>query len=200
MNKTLFLIFCICGFLQLESVEKKLLNKTEVRGAAFMPASEQFRNLYGNVLPSLQIEQARGFKNVPYLEVWGNFEWIFSNGEASHSCGKSTIDIINISLGPKGIGPVYRDRIYLYAGVGPDLAITFIEDRINCCQDCADSRKYTHNCNVGVGVIGKTGCQIFATPHFYFDLFADYLYLPMQFHNTKDIGGLKAGLGLSGKY
>jgi hypothetical protein len=56
------------------------------------------------------------------------------------------------------------------------------------------------SCNVGVGGIAKTGCQIFVTPNFYFDIFADYLYLPMGFHNVSDIGGLKTGIGFSGRY
>jgi len=200
MNKTLFSIIFIFGFSQLSALEQKWMNKTEVRGAAFEPASHRFRKIYGNVLPSLQIEQARRFANQPYLELWGNFEWIFANGTAGHSCGKSSIDILNLSMGLKGIGSVYRDWIYLYAGIGPDLGITWIKNRINCCEDCEQSHRHTHHRNVGIGGIAKSGCQIFITPRFYFDIFADYLYLPMSFHNTTDIGGFKTGLGLSGRY
>lgn len=176
---------------------KSGLNKTEVRAAAFVPASQRLRKVYGGVLPSLQIEQARGFKGLPNLEVWGNFEWIFSTGE--QSCGKSHLNMLNISLGVKGIGSVYRDWIYVYGGVGPNLGITFIRNQAECCTNC-DERQISHNSNLGVGGVVKSGCQIFVTPHFFFDIFADYLYLPMKFHNTRDIGGLKAGLGLCGRY
>ncbi|MEN9343373.1 MAG: hypothetical protein RLZZ453_160 [Chlamydiota bacterium] len=197
MSKMLLILCGLCGFSQLRSDEG--WNKTELRGAAFVPTSHTFKKIYGDVLPSLQIEQSRGFKHVPNLEVWGNFEWIFGSGNGMHSCGKTSIDILNISFGLKGIGAVYRDWIYLYGGLGPDLGITFITNKAACCPDC-NERQSTHNSNVGVGGIAKSGCQIFVTPHFYFDFFADYLYLPMSFHNTKDIGGLKAGLGLSGRY
>ena len=176
------------------------MNKTEVREAAFIPLSQKFRKIYGDVLLSLQLEQTRWFKGLPYLELWGNFEWIFANGEASHSCGKSNIDILNISMGLKGIGSVYRDWVYLYAGIGPNLGITFIQNQMNCCEDCNQSRRYVHNCNLGIGGIAKTGCQVFFTPHYYLDFFVDYLYLPMEFQNTRDIGGFKAGLGISGRY
>lgn len=199
MKKILFIICCVCGFSQAQAVGEDLKNKTEVRSAAFIPASQMFREIYGDVLPSLQIEQARGFKHPTYLEIWGNFEWIFANGNGIPSCGKSHIDIFNISIGLKSIGSVYQDWIYLYAGLGADLGITYIKNQADCCKKC-HSQQHTSDWNIGVGGIAKTGCQIFVTPHFYFDIFADYLYLPIKFQNTKDIGGLKVGLGLSGRY
>jgi hypothetical protein len=197
MNKLLVFICFLSGFVPLKGEED--LNKTELRGAAFIPSGHTFRDVYGNVLPSIQIEQARTFHNLTNLEVWGNLEWIFSNVKSSFSCGKSTINMLNISTGLKGIGPVYQDIIYLYAGIGPDLGITWIQNWMECCADCYDHQT-SHSCNVGVGGIAKSGCQIFCTPSFYLDFFADYLYLPMHFHDTKNIGGLKVGLGLSARY
>jgi len=201
-------ILALSGFSQLEGSEgdpllnapkSRGLNKSEVRAAAFVPTSQTLREVYGDVLPSIQIEQAKIFKGVPNLELWGNLEWIFSHGEGEHSCGSSHIDILNISLGAKGIGPVYQNWIFLYGGIGPDLAFTWIKNQSSCCIDC-DERQGSFNRNIGIGGIVKSGCQIFFARHFFLDFFLDYLYLPMHYHTTRDIGGLKAGIGISGQY
>jgi hypothetical protein len=130
------------------------------------------------------------------MEVWGNVEWIFFNSKAHHTCGTSRIDMLNFSLGMKGIGKVYQDFLYFYAGVGPNLGIVFIENQINCSGD----REKRHSCNLGVGAVAKSGLQLFLTSHFYLSFFIDYLYLPVQFQNTRDVGGFKIGGGLSGRY
>jgi len=198
MKKTVILIVCaFCGFSELSSREstensiKKGLNKSEGRAAAFFPASHNFREVYGDALLCFQFEQTRIFKNNPNLEFWGNLEWIFANENCSNFCGSSRINILNISFGLKVIGPVFRDQIYLYAGLGPDLGITLIKNQAIIT---------TQNCNLGIGGIAKSGCQIFLTQSFFIDFFADYLYLPVHFENTADIGGGKVGIGLSGRY
>ena len=183
-----------------EMVHEPGLNKSEIRAAAFVPTSDSFRNIYGNVGLSLQLEQVQGFSHVKNLEVWENAEWIFMHGSPGSSCGSSHIDILNVSFGVKGIGKVYDDWIYLYAGIGPDLGIVWVKNKINCCDDC-DANQTTHDTNFGVGGVLKTGCQIFISNLIYFDFFADYLYLPVWFsQTTKDVGGLKAGGGLSFRY
>ena len=204
MNKILSLICVLCGLSQLRAAEGDVstrygLNKTEGRAAAFVPASDTFREIYGDLLLSLQIEQARVWETHPNLEVWGNLEWIFANGNGTPSCGTTRLDILNVSIGAKAIGAVYRDWIYLYVGLGPDLGITWIQNSVDCCRSCHESQS-SSNCKVGIGGIAKSGCQVFLSPHFYLDFFADYLYLPMHFQNTQDIGGVKAGVGLSGRY
>ena len=206
MNKTpLAFLFFMTNILNFslsadEVVYEPGLNKSELRAAAFVPTSNSFRDIYGNVGLSLQVEQAQGFSRVKNLEVWENIEWIFIDGSPGSSCGSSDIDILNVSFGVKGIGKVYHDWIYLYAGIGPDLGIVWVKNKINCCDDC-DSNQTTHDTNFGVGGVLKTGCQLFVSDLIYFDFFADYLYLPVWFsHTTKDLGGLKAGGGLSFRY
>ena len=206
MNKTPFaFLFFITSLLNFTLIANEVayepgLNKSEIRQAAFVPTSDSFRNIYGNVGLSIQLEQAQGFSHIKNFEVWENIEWIFMDGGPGSSCGSSDIDILNVSFGVKGIGKVYHDWIYLYAGIGPDLGIVWVKNKINCCIDCDDNRT-THNTNFGVGGILKTGCQIFLTHLIYFDIFADYLYLPVWFSDTtKDLGGLKAGGGISFRY
>ncbi len=146
---------------------------------------------------SLQAEAARTLKDQRYLEIWENLEWIFMHGKAHpHSCGKTSIDILNISVGLKTIGAVVSDWLYLYAGIGPDVGIAFIENDMHCF-----SKKIKHhNSYVGIGIIGKSGAQIYLKPHVYLSVFADYLYLPISMQKTVDVGGFKVGGGLGARF
>ncbi len=174
------------------------LNKTEVRAAAFFPMSRHFRQIYGREGLSLQVEGARAWSSHPNLEIWGNLEWIYMHGKPHGGCGSTHINIGNISLGIKGIGSVFRDIIYLYAGIGPDLGMAFIKNRITCCTDC--QRTHQSKSALGIGGILKGGLQVYFTDHFYLTGFADYLYLPIHMGGTKDIGGLKAGGGIGARF
>lgn len=173
------------------------LNKTELRAAAFFPMGKRFKEVYGTVGPSIQVEQSRGFSSVKHLELWGNAEWIFMNGGPGSLCGTSGVDLLNISMGVKGIGNVYHNRLFLYAGIGPVLSVVWIENSYYC-SDVQQVKE--HSTNVGVGGVVKTGCQIYLTPHFYIDLFTDYMYLPVHFSSFEDVGGFKVGGGFGGKY
>jgi len=179
------------------------LNKTEIRSAAFYPISHRFKQVYGDRGLSVQAEGARTLKNHRRLEIWENVEWIYMHGEAHPSgCGigntrnKSRIDILNVSLGLKTIGKVFSNWLYLYAGIGPDLGIVFVENTMNC----GTSKSKQHKSYLAVGGIFKSGAQVYLTPSFYLSAFADYLYLPVDFHDTIDIGGLKAGGGIGARF
>lgn len=176
------------------------LNKVAVRGAAFFPMSSRFREIYGNIGTSLQLEAARTWRAHRNVETWGNVEWIFMDGAPRQSCGTTDINIINIDLGLKVIGSVYRDVILLYAGVGPNIGMVFIENKMRCCSNCDSNVLKENEFKVDIGLAVKTGSQFFLTPHFYLDLFADYLYLPIEFHRTVDVGGFKVGGGIGGRF
>jgi hypothetical protein len=193
MNK--FYAFLLCLFFAIESFGS--LNKTELRSAAFLPMGGKFKEVYGTWGPSIQVEQSRSFQGVKYFELWGNAEWIFMDGGPGHSCGTSSIDLLNLSVGVKAIGPLYRKRLFVYAGVGPVLGIVFITNRYHC-SDTQEIK--ASSTNVGGGAILKTGCQIFMTPYVFLDLFTDYTYLPVHVSSFEDVGGFKFGGGLGGKY
>jgi hypothetical protein len=173
------------------------LNKIELRSAGFYPASDRFKKIYGNVGLSLQAEAARTLRDYQYLEIWENLEWIFMHGKGHpHSCGKTSIDILNISFGLKTIGAWISNRFYFYAGIGPDIGIVFVENETHC----LGKKIKDHDSYVGIGVIGKTGMQVFMSPTLYLSAFADYLYLPVHMDNTIDVGGLKVGGGLGARF
>jgi hypothetical protein len=172
------------------------LNKTELRAAAFYPASHRFRSIYGHRGLSLQAEGARGLKKHPNLEIWENFEWIFMHGKVHPDCGRSGIDMINISAGLKGIGPVWANWLYLYLGLGANLGIIYLENKIHC----ASERFTTHKSYLALGGVLKSGAQVYLTPTIYLSAFADYLYLPVSMHQTVDVGGFKVGGGLGARF
>jgi hypothetical protein len=180
-----------------KSTPTPMLNKTELRSAAFIPANEKFRKIYGNPGLSLQLEGSRVFKDLQYLEIWENLEWIFMHGSARpHSCGKTHIDILDLSVGVKFIGPAVADRLYFYAGAGPDFGVVFVENQTHCFR----TRIKEHKSYAAIGVVFKTGMQIVMKPHFYLNFFADYNYLPVGMQSTIDVGGLKVGGGFGGKF
>jgi hypothetical protein len=186
---------------EVASTRKKVyLNKTELRSAAFFPAAGRFKKIYGDVGLSVQAEAARTSKRRPNVEIWENVEWIFMDGNPIRSCGSTHIDILNVSLGLKAIGKVFRDSLFLYAGIGPDVGFVFIENEMRCCKDCHKSKIKEHKFRAGIGGILKTGAQVYFTRHFYLDLFADYLYLPIQFGRDVNVGGAKVGGGLGARF
>ncbi len=174
-------------------------NRLEFRSAAFVPTSGRFRELCGNVGVSLQAEYERTLKNHRNLEIWGNTEWVFMDGKRN-SCGHSDIDILNFNFGLKFSGKVYHDIIGLYAGIGPDVGIVFLENKKRCCHTCNKHGIIEHKRKAGIGGIVKTGVQFYIKPHLYFDIFADYLYLPIWFHHTLEVGGLRVGGGFGGTF
>jgi hypothetical protein len=180
------------------------LHKVELRAAAFVPMSSRFSEIYGNVGPSIQLEATKKWQNYRNLELWGNVDWIFMDGNPQRSCGKTNVNIINLSVGLKAIGNVYHDFIFLYAGIGPDLGIVWLDNTMYCCTTnycpVPNNEIKEHPCRFGVGGSIKTGSQIYFTDNFYLDVFADYLYLPVSFHHTVDAGGFKFGAGFGGRF
>jgi hypothetical protein len=177
-------------------VEQRRFNKIELRAAAFLPASHRFKKIYGDLGTSLQLEAARGLKNCKYLEVWENLEWIFMHGKPIRSCGSTKIDIVNISLGLKTIGKVISNTVYLYVGLGVDFGVISLNNHMHC----GPERLKQHKTSSAWGGIGKMGAQIFLRPGLYLNAFGDYLYLPVAYHRTVDVGGWKIGIGLGGNF
>lgn len=174
------------------------LNSLHGRGAAFIPMSHKFREIYGHVGASVQAEYGRTFEGLRNFGIWGNGEWICMNGNPKGSCGSTGIDLFNISFGFKGIGHFLDDTLFLYGGIGPDIGLVYVENKMRCCTGCPG--KTHHRSRLAVGGLFKAGFQVNFTPNLFFDFFADYLYLPVHFHSTVDVGGFKLGGGFGGRF
>ena len=181
------------------------LDQMGLRAAVFMPMGSRFKEIYGKIGPSLQLEVAKKQKNHRNWETWGNIEWIFMDGKPRQACGTTDINIVNLAIGLKAVAKIFHDSVFIYAGIGPDLGIVLLENTMNCCTNfCSSNRSINESkedlCKVRVGGMIKTGSQINFAHYYYLDLFADYLYLPVSYHHTVDVGGFKFGAGLGGRF
>ncbi len=174
------------------------LNSIEVRAAAFYPSGHTFREIYGNVGLSLQVEAARTLKNHNNIGIWGNVEWIFMDGKRRGPCGSSSVDMFDVSFGVKGIGYFFEDALLLYAGIGPEVGFVYIENKIRCCSGCHTNKQ--HRSRAAIGGILKTGANVRLSSIFNLSLFADYSYLPVHFNQTHNMGGGKIGGGLGARF
>lgn len=202
MNKSILSIICSLFLLNMSSVcAGDGLTKTELRAAAFFPMGDRFRDVYGTVGVSLQAEVARRLQCYPCIELWGNVEWICMDGHPLGQCGSTDVDILNISLGVNSIGAICNDNIFVYAGIGPNVGVVFLENKMRCCTTgCSQPSITEHTTKVGVGGIIKIGGQYSFNQTFYLSLFADYLYMPVHFDSWQDVGGFKLGGGLGARF
>ena len=174
------------------------LNSFEMRAAAFYPTDHKFREFYGNVGLSVAAEIGRTFKGFRHFGLWAQGEWIGMHGKPSHSsCGSTSIDIFNISFGPKWMGFFFNDFLSLYGSIGPNVGLIYLENKIRCCSSCKTTE---HRSRAAIGGIVKTGAEIYFKRHFYFSFFVDYLYLPVHMGRTIEAGGFKGGAGLGARF
>ena len=157
----------------------------EIRTSAFVPFSKRFSDVYGDVGASVGIE-ATG-KICGCYNGWIDLDFFPKSKRQGHCC-KSQIDIYNASFGINYFIPI-SCGIQAYIGIGPSISRIHIKNHSYCCKSERISR-------VVVGGIIKTGVYFDLCDPFYLNIFADYLYQPIHFHHTVDLGGIKAGIGL----
>lgn len=154
----------------------------EFRSSAFFHSSKRFRELYGNVGSSYQLEASAPICNC--LDGWVNFDW-FSKNKRSGCASK--VSIANISFGIK-FPYQLCEQVTAYIGIGPSLSRIWLKNKSHCCHENVSK--------LAIGGVLKTGIYYFINQCIFIDLFVDYLYQPINFEKTVDIGGLKTGAGL----
>lgn len=155
----------------------------EIRSAAFFHSSKRFREIYGNVGGSYQLEVSTYLCD--NFVSWVNFDW-YSKHKKSKECA-SRIRIENISFGIKY--PYQFCNFTAYVGIGPSISRVFLKNKTRCCRRERLSK-------LAFGGILKTGVNYFITEDVFLDLFFDYLYQPIHFDTWVDIGGIKTGVGV----
>ena len=70
-----------------------------LRGAAFVPASERFRDIYGDVGANYQIEACTDLTRC--LDGWLNANWFMKHGKSDGLHDPTRVNIANLSLGFK---------------------------------------------------------------------------------------------------
>ncbi len=185
MNRTscvALILSLICGICQLEAFDGAA--NVEVRAAAFFPASSRCREVYGNVSPDFQIQAAASYCGC--YEVWTNVD-CFYHYRRQNSCCNSSETVINGSVGLNYVIP-FCGCMDAYAGIGAAFGHIILKNE-TCCRDERVS-KYAF------GGVLKSGMRYYFDNCVFVDLFFDYIYQPVHFHKTIDVGGPKLGLGL----
>lgn len=191
MKKTLinlcFILF-LCNFYSLCAS-----TIVEVRSAAFFHASQKFRRIYGNVSGCYEVEASTTLCGC--YDGWVNFDWFRKHGKSIGMKNSTRCDINNTSFGIKInyslCNPFYLpccDALIAYAGLGPSFGKIWLKNRSHC--------RHEKKSKCVVGGVFKCGIQYFFNCYLFLDLFVDYLYQPVQFHERVDIGGVKLGAGL----
>lgn len=168
--------------------DHELKNTFQVRVDAFFPASHRFRDIYGTVAPTYEIEASRKLNS--FIDGWVNFDWFFKHGEA----GCHTPTKITVANGSFGIKFPFKisTHVKFYVGLGPTFAGVWLHNKSHC--------NHEHVSKFSFGGIAKSGFIFSINKHVFFDLFADYFYQPVHFKNHVNLGGLRAGLGLGYQY
>lgn len=191
MNNAVFKIFCGLLCLYLFPLFSEDESSIEIRSAAFFPSSNLFREIYGNVGASYQIEASTKLNYC--LDGWTNFDWFSKHGKSEGFENSTRVNIANISLGIK-FPWQFSECFAAYVGIGPSLSRIWLNNRSQC--------KCTHRkvSKLAVGGLLKTGINYFITQQMFIDVFVDYLYQPTNFETQIDIGGIKMGLGVGVKF
>ena len=155
----------------------------ELRTAAFFPIARRYKEIYGDVGPSVQIEVGARF-DCPY-EAWINLDWVY--GEKHSRYTRTTSNLFNVSFGLKYIY-LLSEKCSLSVGFGPTFGGIFLRNH---------SISYSRNPSrfVAGGVLKSSAKYKFCSGLFV-DAFLDYMCEPVCYGTMVDIGGFRLGLGL----
>jgi hypothetical protein len=187
MNKFLFKILLTCLLYVLYPQVSQAETAVEFRTAAFIPTNKLFREIYGHVGASYQLEASTDMWGC--LQGWVNLEFFPKTGHVKH-CGKSKLDIYNFSFGPKYLLPLTQ-QTEAYAGFGLNMSTICIRNR-----GCDDHR----TSKFAFGGVLKSGIHIYLPNNMLLDLFCDYLYQRVHFQKNVNIGGFKTGVGIGVRF
>jgi hypothetical protein len=162
-----------------------LITDIEFRTGVFFPSSHRFREIYGNGAASYQVETSLQFH--PFLAAWTNVDWVPKSGRSIGVHDYTRVNIFNVGLGLK-VPYQVNDKFSVYVGLGPSFGGIWIHNHAHCIKKRASK--------VLFGGVAKAGINYFFSESFFLDVFVDYLYEPVRFDTSMNIGGLKTGLGI----
>jgi hypothetical protein len=196
MTDTLLRKFAIC-FLLCSFAAKALCVEwlPEIKGGYFFPTDHRFRKIYsGGGIYALEINaQAWG-----RWYAWANASY-FSESGYSNQKSRTIITLIPTQIGLKYLFNFFDPyRFYLGFGATP----TYLNTRDYSQYVIRSVHKW------GIGGVAKAGLLI-NTGQFFLDLFADYSFTKIPFHNTHhghlvrhdaDISGWTLGAGVGYRF
>ncbi len=188
MNKLTFrllFLFLLGNLFSLMAVE----TTWEIRSAAFFPSSHRFREIYGNVCLSLQLEASA--KLYDCADGWANLDWVSKNGKSDGFNDSTKVSIANFSFGIK-FPYQLCEQFTAYIGIGPSLSRIWLKNKSQCGHETVSKW--------AIGGVLKTGIYYYINNCVFIDVFLDYLYQPVPFETHVNIGGFKTGLGLGVRF
>lgn len=163
-------------------------NSLQIRGAAFFPSSERYREIYSKVGGSLQVEYANRFQR--FVEGWANLDWTYRRGRSIGFHQNTTVNILACSIGFKLIFPCGCFAPYL--GIGPSIAGVWLQNNTDLSDREVSKAAY--------GGLAKVGFYLFLNERVFLDVFVDYLYIRANFQKHINVGGVKAGAGIGYRF
>lgn len=161
-------------------------NSVEVRGVAFFPSSDRFRDVFGDVGPGVEVEASTTICN--RFNAWINFDF-FGRDRHHGSCCKNKINMFDFSFGARYIFNTCS-CFQPYLGIGPSFSWLNLKNK-SCIGGHHTQRKSS------VGGVFKAGVYYYFCNNIFADIFVDYVYQPVHFHHrTVNVGGVRTGLGL----
>jgi hypothetical protein len=165
-------------------------NTLKVRGGAFIPQSNRFRQIFGTAGGMGELEAAVGLTE--YFAFWGNFNWFSKHGHTPGLFNPTRVRIANFSFGLQFPWQA-NDYTIVYTGLGPTIGKVWL--KTDLLSTIPTTMKSSHTC---FGAVVKTGIYwiIDDEQDTFIDTFADYVYQPGGFCSGVNIGGLRVGLGI----
>lgn len=158
----------------------------EIRGAAFIPTAELFRDIYGGAAGDVQVEVAVEPDDCCY-GLWVNADFAAKHGTSLGLKKSTEVKIVNLSFGARYLFDF--DCCYRLAlGFGPNIGHIRLE---NCttCSPCKISK-------TSIGFVVKSDLYYDITECWFLDFFVDYRYQKMNFTDHVNVGGFIIGAGL----
>lgn len=190
IRKNLFILpFLLLSLLPMDLAAKLYFDHStfELRTAAFIHARERFRDIYGDVGPSLSLEYSRQFD--PSWQFFINHDITYQQRKKNF-CLDTSLSIFNVSFGFKKLYFINYHTDW-YFGFGPSVSWVNLKDAT---FDC--SNRYSR---IAYGAVFKLGVHHRFNEKYFSTLFSDFLYQHVRAGRHSSIGGYKVGIGV-GRY
>lgn len=166
--------------------------EAEFRVAYFYPTSKRFREICPGARIDYGLEGT--FYLRPCLGVFGNLTWLPTNGRSLWERHHTHVDLVPFTAGLR-YRFCWNRCMALRVGLG--VAYFFVSTRDR--SDCRCIQKHTFHQNAGV--VAKADWQWKFCQCVYVDLFADYLYLPINtVSGCSQVGGFNFGIGIGRRF
>ena len=183
MNKVFLIFVYFCLIIGPLKIVANTVNTVEFRSAAFFHQSKKFQHIYKPVSADFQIEGTYAL-NCSF-ELWSELDYMEKSKKKD--CYHTKIQLTNFSLGAQYVRNLCA-KLDLYVGIGASMVRIDLNDK-SCCGNEKESK-------IAWGLLAKTGVRYWFANHWFFDVFADYLYQEVHFKKNVNVGGFKTGVGI----